>query len=114
MMSGATVSPAWEVSRRAITTDASGSLRIDTQAAAIKAATAGVSENPGRSAARSPATVPRNRAGNVGPPRKLPREILHASPLAVDHGQAGAHGTGGSKVEMPARSAKVAKVCLGS
>jgi hypothetical protein len=30
--------------------------------------------------------------------------------VAVDHGQAGAHLAGESKVEMPARSAKVAKV----
>src|SRR5262249_15759025 len=28
-----------------------------------------------------PATTPRNSAGNVGPPRKLPSEMLQASPL---------------------------------
>ena len=54
---------------------------MDTQAAAMRTATAGVSENPGRSAARSPAAAPRNNAGNVGPPRKFPSEMLQATPL---------------------------------
>ncbi len=59
----------------------SGSLRTDTAVAAISTATAGVSENPGRCAASRPPTAPMNKPGNVGPPRKLPSEILQATPL---------------------------------
>jgi hypothetical protein len=48
MISGATPSPAFDVSKSATTTDDSGSRRIDTTAAPIKTATPGVSEYPGR------------------------------------------------------------------
>ena len=58
----------------------SGSFSIDTHAAAIKTATAGVSDSPGRWPARRPPAAPRNNAGNVGPPRKLPSDRLQASP----------------------------------
>ena len=58
-----------------------GSLRIDAAPAAISTATAGVSENPGRCAASRPPAAPRNKAGNVGPPRKLPNEMVQARPL---------------------------------
>jgi hypothetical protein len=34
----------------------------------------------------SPSTTPRKIAGNVGPPRKLPRETLHASRLTRQSG----------------------------
>src|SRR6266498_600042 len=81
MISGATAIPALEVKRSAMTVADSGSLRIDTAVAAIRTATAGVSENPGRCAASRPPAAPMNKAGNVGPPRKLPSEILQARPL---------------------------------
>src|SRR5512132_3170299 len=80
-MSGATSSPALAERRVAIMTEARGRRRTETQHAPTSAATAGVSEYPGRCAARSPATTPRKMAGNVGPPRKLLREMLQASPL---------------------------------
>src|SRR5687768_11421704 len=48
IISGPTASPADDVSRSAITTEDSGSRSIDTQAAPISTATAGVSESPGR------------------------------------------------------------------
>jgi DNA-binding CsgD family transcriptional regulator len=73
--------PALEVSSRAMTVADSGSRRTDTAAAAISTATAGVSENPGRCAASSPPAAPRNKAGKVGPPRKLPSEMHQAAPL---------------------------------
>src|SRR6266516_998616 len=81
MISGATPGPALEVRSSATTTDDSGSRRIDTTPAPIKTATAGVSEKPGRCPARRPPTRPRNSAGKVGPPRKLPSEMLQAAPL---------------------------------
>src|SRR3954452_17671864 len=81
IISGPTASPADDVSSSAMTTEESGRRSIDTQAALISTATAGVSESPGRWSASSPATVPRNSAGNVGPPRKLPSEMLQATPL---------------------------------
>jgi hypothetical protein len=81
MISGAVAIPALEVSSRVMMVADSGSSRMDTAAAAISTATAGVSENPGRCAASSPAAAPMNRAGKVGPPRKLPSEMLQARPL---------------------------------
>src|SRR5215471_4286289 len=81
MISGAVASPALETITRVMTVAERGSLRMDTAVAAISTATAGVSENPGRWAASRPAAVPRNRAGKVGPPRKLPSEMLQATPL---------------------------------
>ncbi len=54
---------------------------MDTVVAAISTATAGVSENPGRCAVSRPAAAPRNRPGKVGPPQKLPSEMLQARPL---------------------------------
>src|SRR5262245_51448172 len=81
MISGATAIPDLDVKRRATTTDVSGSLNIATQAAPINEATACVSANPGRCEASRPPAAPRNNAGNVGPPRKLPRETLQARPL---------------------------------
>src|SRR5438046_10732414 len=94
-MSGETPRPAREVRLSVIMAHESGSFSIDTHAAAIKTATAGVSDSPGRWPARRPPTAPRNNAGNVGPPRKLPSERLHASPLnrsssaSVDSGRVG-------------------------
>src|SRR6266496_4118080 len=81
MISGAVASPDLEVSRRVMTVADSGSLRIDTAVAAISTATAGVSENPGRCAASSPPAAPMNKAGDVGPPRKLPSEVIQAAAL---------------------------------
>ena len=73
MISGAVDSPAWETTIARMT-DESGSPSTDTVAAPISAATAGVSANPTCEASR-PATIPRNIAGNVGPPRALPSEM---------------------------------------
>ena len=81
MMIGAVAAPADPVISRASTTEDSGSLRIDTAIAPMSAATAGVSEYPGRWAAIRPKTAPMNRAGKVGPPRKLPIDSAHATPL---------------------------------
>src|SRR5215475_7440833 len=95
MISGEVESPPLETSSRVMTVAERGSLRIDTVVAAISTATAGVSENPGRWAASRPAAAPRNMAGKVGPPRKLPSEMLHARPLnrssndRVDKGRLG-------------------------
>jgi hypothetical protein len=62
-------------------TDERGSRRTETQVAPTRAATARVSVYPGRCPARRPATTPRKIAGPVGPPRKLPSEMLHAPAL---------------------------------
>ena len=69
------------VSDVAMTTDDSGSLRNATTITPIPTATAGASGSPGRCDAAMPPAAPRKMAGNVGPPRKLPRQALHASPL---------------------------------
>src|SRR4051812_31414612 len=81
MMIGPVAGPADPVSSSASTTEDSGSRRIDTAIAPIKAATAGVSAYPGRGEAITPMTAPRNRAGKVGPPRKLPMDRAQATPL---------------------------------
>src|SRR5437762_3841547 len=81
MINGARDSPALDDRSNAITTDDRGSRKIETTPAPIKTATAGVSEKPGRCPARRPPTRPRNNAGKVGPPRKLPSEMLQAAPL---------------------------------
>ena len=81
MISGVTAAPALEVNSNAITTAASGSRSAATMVAAITAAIAAPSGKPGRcEASRSP-TVPTKIAGNTGPPRKLPIDTAHASPL---------------------------------
>lgn len=83
MMSGVTLTPPW-VTRRAITTAERGSLSTDTTATPTSTPIAGVSAKPGRCAASRPPTTPRKIAGNVGPPRALPSEILRAALEAYD------------------------------
>ena len=75
---------------------------MDTAAAAISTATAGVSENPGRCAASRPPAAPMNRAGKVGPPRKLPSEMLQASALEQEQERQGGQGHGGALLEQGA------------
>ena len=75
---------------------------MDTAVAAISTATAGVSENPGRCAASRPATAPTNKAGNVGPPRKLPSEMLQASALEQEQQRQGGQGQGGALCDQAA------------
>ena len=76
MISGSAPVPDLTVSNVASTTADSGSRSTATVAAPIPTATAGVSEKPGRCEATTPAAAPRKIAGNVGPPRKLPSEML--------------------------------------
>src|SRR3954452_15433086 len=83
MTSGVDPEPDPLVKTAASTIADSGSPSIATVAAPMPTATAGVSANPGRCDAISPAAAPRNRAGNTGPPRKLPSEIPYATPLAT-------------------------------
>ena len=65
------------------TTALSGSRKIVTMPAAMPTATATVIGNPGRCDIMIPAAAPRNIAGKVGPPRKLPSENAYATPLAT-------------------------------
>src|SRR5437763_8333958 len=81
MTSGSAPAPVLAVSSAASTTADSGSLSTDATAAPMPTATAGVIEYPGSWAAIRPPAAPRNRAGNVGPPRKPPSEMPHATPL---------------------------------
>src|SRR3954469_15508710 len=81
MTSGSAPAPELAVRSAASTTADSGSLNTDATAAPIPTATAGVIEYPGNWAAIRPPAAPRNRAGKVGPPRKLPSEMAHARPL---------------------------------
>ena len=98
MISGVVEAPAWETTM-AMMIEAKGSRRIETVAAPISAATAGSSENPGRWAQRSPATMPRNMAGKVGPPRALPSETLYARPLNIEEQRKGALREAGGLVD---------------
>ena len=70
-----------DASNEAITIAASGRRRTDTIAAPMHTATPAASGKPGTCEAMIPAAAPRKRAGNTGPPRKLPSEIAYASPL---------------------------------
>src|SRR6266849_5138413 len=81
MTSGNDPAPVLAVRSAASTTADRGSLSTDATAAPMPTATAGVIEYPGNWAAITPPAAPRNRAGNVGPPRKLPSEMAHARPL---------------------------------
>jgi hypothetical protein len=72
---GSAAAPVLEVNSDAITTAESGNRKIATVAAPIPTATAAVTGNPGSRDARIPPAAPRKIAGNVGPPRKLPKEI---------------------------------------
>ena len=90
MMSGPEPAPDPPVRSTASTTAESGRFRTETTAAPMPTATAGVIEKPGRCEAITPAVAPRNSAGNVGPPRKPPSEMLQAIPLnAIDQRQCG-------------------------
>src|SRR5262249_40076620 len=81
MISGPEPEPAGAVSRDAIITADNGRRRTHTVAAAMQTATPGVVGNPGRCDAMIPAAAPRNNAGKVGPPRKLPSDSPYAIPL---------------------------------
>src|SRR3954451_19418376 len=81
MIKGSDPAPEFTVNNVASTTADSGSLSTATTAAPRTTATAGVVSKPGSCAANSPAAAPRNIAGNVGPPRKVPTEMPYARPL---------------------------------
>ena len=70
-----TARPSDASSSEASRTEVSGSLSITTDIAPMPMATPATSDSPGRCDSRTPPTPPRNRAGNVGPPRKLLSEI---------------------------------------
>ncbi len=74
MIRGPAPTPAVDVSSTPSTAPANGSLSTDVTAAPMPTATAGVRENPGSWAAIKPPAAPRKKAGNTGPPRKLPSE----------------------------------------
>ena len=80
MANGAMAAPALAVSSNVISTEASGSRSAPAIVAAMTAGTAAPRGNPGRLDANTPSTPPMKIAGKTGPPRKLPRETLQATP----------------------------------
>ena len=76
-----TARPSEASSREASRTEVSGSLSMTTDIAAMPMATPSTSGSPGRCDSATPPAAPRNRAGNVGPPRKLLSETPYAIPL---------------------------------
>ena len=72
--SGMTARPSEASSRVASRTEVSGSLSITTAIAPMPMATPSISGSPGRCDSAMPPAAPMNRAGKVGPPRKLLRD----------------------------------------
>ncbi len=68
-------------SRTTSTTLLTGSLSAQVAAAAMPAARPGTTPSPGSGANSTPAAAPRNSAGKIGPPRRLPRQSAYAAPL---------------------------------
>ena len=66
-----TARPSEDSSREASRTEVSGSLSITTDIAPMPMATPSTSDSPGRCDSATPPAAPTNRAGKVGPPRKL-------------------------------------------
>jgi hypothetical protein len=69
-----TATPSEASSKEASKTEVSGSLSITTDIAPTPMATPSISGSPGRCDSAMPPAAPTNRAGKVGPPRKLLRD----------------------------------------